>query len=318
MNASSIHGRSAVTGVLISVLISLLNLEGVVAATDTSQEPAITANGQSKEAETNIIQEKFKQLNTYHDNVYLQEDEEYWDRVLQSIQSVPTRAPIVPPSPSPTNCPTRVEVTCPDCIPMDEDCVLFSDMVHSITNNNDEVERVYQLEAIRNGKEVDLIGLIPEGSADIQPGATLQIVERVEINQCEGEGYDTETSVITGPPCEVAVEISCISNDGDECKEIPPPDTVEECLVDVRYSYKVDNIGDVDANIITFERTRNEIYRDLMPLLASTFLEVGGSTSVQEIDGIDICSGDTYSTKVLVQQVPNADLLCEDVGFYNP
>ena len=68
----------------------------------------------------------------------------------------------------------------------------------------------------------------------------------------------------------------------------------------------------MDANIITLERSRNGESLDLLSFLDGTSLAPGVTASV--MDEIDNCSGDTYSKKLLVQQVPNDDLLCESTA----
>lgn len=82
------------------------------------------------------------------------------------------------------------------------------------------------------------------------------------------------------------------------------------------YSYTVDNTGLVDANIIFFSREREGEIRDLMPLLDTTFIEVGGQTQVQETEEIDRCIAQVFTTNTIVEQRPNPELLCEDTGFY--
>ena len=72
----------------------------------------------------------------------------------------------------------------------------------------------------------------------------------------------------------------------------------------------------MDANIILFTRTRNGEFRDLIDLLPDTFLAVADDTAVQETEEIDRCVQQSFATNTIVAQIPNADLLCEDVGFY--
>ena len=92
--------------------------------------------------------------------------------------------------------------------------------------------------------------------------------------------------------------------------------STEDCLLDVTYTYTVDNTGLVDANIVLFTRERDGAFQDLMPLLDSTFLELGGTTFVQETEEIDRCVAQTFTTNTIVRQLPNPELLCKDTAFY--
>ena len=190
-------------------------------------------------------------------------------------------------------------------------------MTHTVVNSGDAAVRIYELNAIRNRGKVNLYDLIPSDAIDMQPGSQIQVVERVEINQCEGDTFETETQLIVGPPADVVVNISCLQENGGDCRSISQPETTEGCQEDVLYTYRVVNTGAVDANIITLERTRNGEIRDLLPLLDSNPLAAGVMTSVEETDRIDICTGDVYSTQLLVQQVPKNDLLCESTATYS-
>jgi len=265
-------------------------------------------------------------LNDYNnDAADMREDEEYWDRLLQTMESSLPNAAAASASEVPSTeirdddeCPSRVvDVQCPDCQPIGEDCVLEVDMTHTMANSGDATVRIYELNAIRNNEKVNLYDLVPSDAIDMQPGVRIQVVERVKINQCEGGTFETETQLIVGPPADVVVNISCLQENGGDCHSISQPETTEGCQEDVLYTYRVVNTGEVDANIITLERTRNDEAQDLLPLLDGTSLAAGVMTSVEETDGIDICSGDVYSTHLLVQQVPNDDLLCESTATYN-
>lgn len=190
-------------------------------------------------------------------------------------------------------------------------------MTHTIVNSGEAVVRIYELNAIRNNDKINLYDLVPSDAIDMQPGSQTRVVERVQINQCEGETFETETQLIAGPPADVAVTISCQEEGGGDCQAISQPKTTDECQEDVVYTYSVANTGEVDANIITLERSRNDESLDLLSFLDGTSLAPGVTTSVGEMDEIDACSGDTYSTQLLVQQVPNDDLLCGSTAIYN-
>lgn len=87
-------------------------------------------------------------------------------------------------------------------------------------------------------------------------------------------------------------------------------------MIDVTYTYTVDNTGLVDANIIQFERVREGEFLDLFPLLETTFIALGDTTIVQETEEIDRCIDQSFTTNTIVRTTPNADLLCKDTGFY--
>ena len=257
-----------------------------------------------------------------NDAADMREDEEYWDRLLQTMESsLPNAAASSDPSTEDRgndSCPSRVvDVQCPDCQPIEENCVLEVDMTHTIVNLGEAVFRIYELNAIRNNDKINLYDLVPNDAIDMQPESQIRVVERVQINQCEGETFETETQLIAGPPVDVDVTISCQEEGGGDCQSISRPKTTDECQEDVVYTYNVANTGEVDANIITLERTRNGESLDLLTFLDGTSLAPGVTTSVGEMDEIDNCSGDTYSTQLLVQQVPNDDLLCESTAVYS-
>lgn len=254
----------------------------------------------------------------------MREDEEYWDRLLQTMESsMPDAASPASDDPSTEvrgndECPSQVlDVQCPDCQPIGEECVLEVDMTHTIVNSGEALVRIYELNAIRNNDKINLYDLVPSDAIDMQPGSQTRVVERVKINQCEGETFATETQLIAGPPADVAVTISCQEEGGGDCQSISQPKTTDECQEEVVYTYNVANTGEVDANIITLERTRNGESLDLLSFLDGTSLAPGVATSVGEMDEIDNCSGDTYSTQLLVQQVPNNVLLCESTAVYS-
>jgi hypothetical protein len=254
--------------------------------------------------------------NAYNNDAsFMREDEEYWDRLLQTMESS------LPNAPSEIrendDCPSRVvDVQCPDCQSIGEDCVVEVDMTHTVVNSGGTVVRIYELNVIRNKEKSNLYDLIPSDAVDMQPGSQTRVVERVQIDQCKGESFETATQLIVGPPADAVVNISCQGEDGGDCQSISQPETAEECQEDVLYTYSVLNTGEVDANIITLERTRNGDNLDLLSLLDGTSLAPGLTKSLEETDNIDLCSGDKYLTRLLVRQVPNDDLLCASTATY--
>ena len=332
MKHPSVTMRSAVIAACLVCLIPA-SVEAVdIVDADTTQtdaHPATSTNDFSATKGTDTVanvDQRTKSLdgglNPYNnDAADMREDEEYWDRLLQTMEgSLPNAASEASSTEiqDEDECPSRVVgVQCPGCQPIGEDCVLEVDMTHTVVNSGDAAVRIYELNAIRNRGKVNLYDLIPSDAIDMQPGSQIQVVERVEINQCEGDTFETETQLIVGPPADVVVNISCLQENGGDCRSISQPETTEGCQEDVLYTYRVVNTGAVDANIITLERTRNGEIRDLLPLLDSNPLAAGVMTSVEETDRIDICTGDVYSTQLLVQQVPKNDLLCESTATYS-
>ena len=293
-------------------------------ADSTNDFSATTSTGTRSSSTSGITSDVHVGLNGAYNNDAkdMREDEEYWDRLLQTMESsLPNAAASSDPSTEDRgndSCPSRVvDVQCPDCQPIEENCVLEVDMTHTIVNLGEAVFRIYELNAIRNNDKINLYDLVPNDAIDMQPGSQIRVVERVQINQCEDETFETETQLIAGPPVDVDVTISCQEEGGEDCQSISRPKTTDECQEDVVYTYNVANTGEVDANIITLERTRNGESLDLLTFLDGTSLAPGVTTSVGEMDEIDACSGDTYSTRLLIQQVPNDDLLCGSTAIYN-
>jgi len=261
-----------------------------------------------------------------------EEDRKFWDRVLGTQMSIPapspTDAPVVETA-APTPCPVIIDV---DCVSVDgsesctdieapasgtgDDCIKEVEFSYTVTNVGNEVERIYSLEITRGGETTDITSTF--SITDIAPGASALIVQNAQIDVCQGgdSAFDTEAGFVTGPPCDVEVVIACESEAGDECRQLPQAGSPEECLIDITYTYTVTNIGDVDANIVLFTRTRNGEFVNLIGELDGTFLAVSQDTAVEETEEIDRCIQQSFATNTIVAQVPNADLLCEDVGFY--
>jgi hypothetical protein len=110
--------------------------------------------------------------------------------------------------------------------------------------------------------------------------------------------------------------IECVSEEGEECRQISDAPTMDDCLLDVTYTYTVENIGIADFNILIFNRTRNNETMNLVPLLDDTFLAIGDTTAVQETEEIDRCVAQSFSTKIDVKMVPTAESICQNVDTY--
>jgi len=184
-----------------------------------------------------------------------------------------------------------------------------------MTNTQDTTERIYSLIITRGGETEDITSTFPV--TDLAPDESTVILQNAEVNICNGNNpFDTTATFTTGPPSDVQINIACESDDGDECQSLPQAETPDECIIDITYTYTVTNTGNVDANIILFTRTRNGEFRDLIDLLETTSLLTGDSTQVQETEEIDRCVQQSFATNTVVAQVPNADLLCDAIGFY--
>jgi hypothetical protein len=205
---------------------------------------------------------------------------------------------------------------CQEIVVNGEDCVVEVEYSYLFTNTGDDIQRIYSLEITRGGATEDITNTFP--MTDIAPGKQTYILERAEIDLCAEDTsvFETTAAFTTGPPCDVEVAIACESVEGDECRSLPEAPSPDQCLIDITYTYTVTNIGDVDANIILFTRTRNDEFKDLIDLLPSTFLAVAESVNVEETEEIDRCVQQSFATNTVVAQVPNPDLLCEDAGFY--
>lgn len=82
------------------------------------------------------------------------------------------------------------------------------EFAYTITNDGDDVERIYSLTIIRGDETVDFTE-IPDQvpTVNLQPGQTVTIRQVVEVNVCTGGSgvFDTQADVVTGPPCDVEV-----------------------------------------------------------------------------------------------------------------
>jgi hypothetical protein len=231
----------------------------------------------------------------------------------------------------------QVEITCVSvedprlsCVdielPFDEeaeDCIQEVEFTYTMTNDSDEVQRIYSLVITQMGVVSDASDVLFP-TFNVEPGADFVVKQRTEVDICNmnitgASHFSTTAAFVTGPPCDVEINIACMSVTGIECRALPqiPADTPpDECLVDVVYTYTIENTGNIDANIIELTRTRNDMFVDLIGQLNATFLTINGTTTVIEVEEISLCVAQQFTTNTIVKQIPNADLLCDDIGFY--
>ncbi|CAB9511350.1 expressed unknown protein [Seminavis robusta] len=262
-------------------------------------------------------------------NPMTEEDKLFWDRLLSdevaSILPAETRPPVP--------CPTRIDV---DCMTVDggnpctsvvppangtgDDCLVEVEFIYTISNDGTETERIYSLQVTR-GLESIVITDIPDAipTVDLPPGDVIVAPVLREIDVCTETGigaFNTVAKLLTGPPSSISVEITCVSEEGEECQRISQAPTPDDCLLDVIYTYTVENTGVADFNIFEFTRARDGEFANLMPLLDTVFLASDATTAVQEREEIDRCVSQSFFTQVKVRKVPTVDLLCEDRDTY--
>ena len=136
----------------------------------------------------------------------------------------------------------------------------------------------------------------------------------VTIDLCSGETFDTRADLFTGPPIDVDIAITCVSEEGVDCAAIVGD--VESCLIDITYTYTITNTGFADTSFNLLSRERNGETVDLLPLLDDPNLAVGASTTVQETEEIDSCVAQDYTTTTQVIQAPSIENLCGDTVFF--
>ena len=133
---------------------------------------------------------------------------------------------------------------------------------------------------------------------------------------------ETMTSIVptpapSEPPCPVRVEIDCVSTTtGTNCADIVPPAgslTGDDCIVNVEFSYAIQNWGDDVERIYSVQVTRGDmstVVTDIPDFIPTTDLAPGeiivGITEHQ----YDICQlgPDWYSTRADVLAGPPCDV----------
>jgi len=206
-----------------------------------------------------------------------------------------------------------IDIAIPD---NNQDCEVDVEYSYNFVNNGDSEARVYAVGVSRGGDTTDITTTVPV--VDLKPQETTTVLQNAQLDLCsDNNALDTEVAFTVGPPSDVRVSIACASSEGDECRTIPAANNPDECMIDITYTYTVTNIGNVDANIVLFTRTRNGDFKDLLDdLEGPSYLPLGADVTVQETEEIDRCVQQSFATNTVVAQSPNADLLCDDVGFY--
>jgi hypothetical protein len=192
--------------------------------------------------------------------------------------------------------------------------------------------RITDFANVRNGVVKDLTFLVPDG-ARILPTDTLVFIESgLEFDFCVNKTVDTSTRVVgdTFPgltvgfcvaegsnvfdigfvpdrPCQVITDVACFTEDRltgtrTNCRDIPMPTDDDECIKEVVYSYIVTNVGSVDKTILSLDRTRDGVMRDLKGFLERLELAPGQISIARETGQVlDFCEQRVVTTVVEVE-----------------
>lgn len=103
------------------------------------------------------------------------------------------------------------EIPCMDIVPPASgegpDCLVEVTFIYTITNDGNEVERIYAVTVTRGTMTTvltDVPDLIP--TVDLAPGESIVVPVVHEIDVCAGDdAFDTKITVLAGPPCDVEV-----------------------------------------------------------------------------------------------------------------
>ena len=108
-----------------------------------------------------------------------------------------------------------------------------------------------------------------------------------------------------------------------DCNQISPVSQTDDadCLVNVTYTYAVENTGALDFYIWQFLRTRNGVTNDLIPLFGDdTFVTMGDTKSVQETEELNRCTSaldeSTFKTNTTVRREPLYEDLCLNTYYF--
>lgn len=247
-----------------------------------------------------------------------EEDSNYWGRILQDESSMPSLP-----------CDVKVEISCvtedgTECVdieaePGPDECMETIHLTYTVSNIGTTTETIDSLSRTLNAVFEDLTDGLE--STVLLPGESTEVKESEVISVCEAMTFTINAEVNASPPngpscsdddeyvftpkvicdCDCEVTISCETVDeGIECRDIPPAETPEDCLIDIRYTYTVSNFGNTNSEIITLTRERGGETKDLYPLLEKTILTPNENTDVSETENIDICEGTTFTTKAFL------------------
>ena len=195
-------------------------------------------------------------------------------------------------------------------------CIVNVEYTYTLTNDSNDDQQIFSLTEIRNGVTTDITSSIPPNTI-LAPGETFTTPPNaVTLDLCSGETVETQADLFTGPPIAVAIQITCVSEDGVECAAIQEQTDPNNCLIDVTYTYTITNTGQADTSFVTLNRIRNGETVDLLPLLDGPNLMVGESTVVTETEEIDQCITQDFTTTTQVVQSPLLDNLCGDTVLF--
>ena len=102
---------------------------------------------------------------------------------------------------------------------------------------------------------------------------------------------------------------------GEECAMIPPPQTTDDCMVDVTYTYTITNTGAEVMSLVDLKSTQNGVETSL-DLGGKTELQPGESITVTEVVAIDLCVGTPNLTTVTVTGQPPMGQICTGTDTY--
>jgi len=132
------------------------------------------------------------------------------------------------------------------------------------------------------------------------------------------QSIPTPAPVVPPRPCFVEVDITCVAEDGTECKDLVPPrvPTPEDCIVNVCYTISIDNTGEVCMDITVADLDVNGDVSSVLDLVPVNPLCPEESTSFETCGDIDICTGGEFCAVINVEANPPNGEMCQDDGEY--
>jgi hypothetical protein len=111
--------------------------------------------------------------------------------------------------------------------------------------------------------------------------------------------------------------ITCLSDEGEACEDISlTPEVPGDCLINVTYSYAIEDVGREGFIIWSVNRTRAGETEELFDLLPFYTLEKGDVLTFNETEEIDRCVYNNFTTELDVQKHPQFENLCRYTTFY--